>query len=707
MLSLQQILLEKLQQGTPDLGDLKPNSSRLQQVSTENYSNPSSTLYQSYSDALTSDSQQQNLWAIFNFAKGVSRDNSIINLFHYICKSFESKDQIVEYNAILCATEIAHSYGSHVVHNLLTAILNRINASPYIEYGVCFKNLVPSIETQEIKKLILPPLVELMNKGDPFQHLSSYMLCSLPLSNLGLKSEFFDHFISSPIFIASYLSSISKILCQLYGISYIATNLLQKLLPMTKSRENTREGAINSILQCVDNINDQNVYIFILSAFTWASSNDSIALTLISHGNIILTKKHTEFPSKFREFASKISSSNNVNNKIRLCNELSKSQAILQGLPGNIKAILKSLAEDQDVEVRLAILSNFPVLFNNCNGSQSNANTRDFLLQMLFQFYSDGNPRVQEYLMSASTIYTMFKSQLKTLTPLFLKIFERGLNKWRNAAACIKTCTQFPDEIVKTYSSTMINLVNTALVKWPHPLSDPVIIFYVHLFQCNCRLKESNDEIMNQIVAKFSQNLIYSIRITFIRLSLTLIIALRYEFFVSHVWPFVISLKNDVVPSVRAAFVTYLPRFRNYFRQIGDTESVASTDVMFDSMKNDSDPLVLELWNTNEHHFLSPNSGDKDYQSQPAHNIVRNALKTLPTLTTSSNALQVNSDSNSRKRKSSYTSMTPTPEPRNPIQVMRKSIGRRIPQVTPKPNRTVVTNKAKSRLPGINQTNCH
>ena len=157
MLSLQQQLLEKLQQ-TTDLGDAKPNSSRIQQISPDSFTSMSNLnnpdyLYKSYYEALTSDKQQRKLWALFNFAKAVQRDKNLLNLFSHVCQCFESKDQIVEYNAVLCASEISKMYGPQIVSILLPHLLKRLNSFPSIEYLTCFKNILPSIDFIEIKKV--------------------------------------------------------------------------------------------------------------------------------------------------------------------------------------------------------------------------------------------------------------------------------------------------------------------------------------------------------------------------------------------------------------------------------------------------------------------------------------------------------------------------------------------------------------------------
>lgn len=712
MLSLQQQLLEKLQQ-TPDLGDAKPNSSRIQQISPDSFTSISNLnnpdyLYKSYYEALTSDKQQRKLWALFNFSKAAQRDKNLLNLFSHVCQYFESKEQIVEYNAILCATEVSKIYGPQIASKLLPHLLKRLNFSPAIEYVTCLKNLLPSIDFHEIKKIIFPMVVEFMKAGEQYQHAGGIILCSLPLPKIGMTPEILDILLSSPIFIANYFSPIIHNLSKIFGNDFISTTLIQKLIPITNSRENTREGAIDAILQCIENINDQPVYIFILNSFNWASSNDSIALILIRHSDAILTKKHSEFPSKLREFASRIASSNNVNNRIHLCDELSKSHLMYQYLKGGFRNVFKSLAEDQDVNVRLNFLTNFSKLYSSNVIGTNSANERDFFCKILVQFFNDNNPRVQEFLMSAHSTYSLFTSHLKIIVPLFLKLFERNLsgNQWRNMISYMKTCMTFPDDLIKLHSSTICSIVNSAAYKWPHPLSDQVILFYIRLFQCSTS-REANEEQMKAIISKYAQSQCYSLRVIFIRLSLALSMAFHYDFFISHVWPNIASLKNDPVASVRGFLVMHLPRFRSLFKKIGDNEAVVSIDSIFESMRDDKDPYVQEALKLTEeqallrcyHHCESslPNFpvGGQVQQLQSQVVSVSSGLKNLPKIMTNK------SSDIGKKKQTTVSTSSQCNEQRATYKVLRRSsMGKKF---TPKPPITTVCHNAKSKLPAISQ----
>lgn len=710
MLSLQQQLLEKLQQA-PDLGDAKPNSSRIQQISPDSFSSISNLnnpdyLYKSYYEALTSDKQQRKLWALFNFSKAAQRDKNLLNLFTHVCQYFESKEQIVEYNAVLCATEVSKIYGPQIVKILLPHLLKRLNSFPSIEYLTCLKNLLPSIDFIEIKK-IFPMVIEFMKAGEQYQHAGGTILCSLPLTKIGMTPEILDILLSSPIFIANYFSPIINNLSKIFGNDFISTTLIQKLIPITNSRENTREGAIDAILQCIDNINDQPVYIFILNSFNWASSNDSIALILIRHSDSIITKKHSEFPSKLREFASRIASSNNTNNRIHLCDELSKCHLMYQCLKGGFRNVFKSLAEDQDVNVRLNFLTNFSKYYSSNVIGTNSANERDFFCKILVQFFNDSNPRVQEFLMSAHSTYLLFTSHLKIIVPLFLKLFERNLsgNQWRNMISCMRTCMTFPDDLIKLHISTICNIINSAVHKWPHPLSDQTILFYIRLFQCNTT-RESNEDQMKSIISKYAQNQNYTLRILFIRLSLALSNAFHYDFFISQIWPNIHILKNDPVASVRGSLVMHLPRFHSLFKKYGDNEAVIAVDSLFESMRDDRDPYVKEALKLTEekvqmrcyHHNEAslPNfpSGGQQQQPQPQAVSVSSGLKNLPKIVT-------NKTAEIAKKKQTGQNPAQCSEQRNPYKVIRRSsMGKKF---TPKPSITTVCHNAKSKLPAISQ----
>ncbi|KAK8887528.1 hypothetical protein M9Y10_038577 [Tritrichomonas musculus] len=710
MLSLQQQLLENLQQA-PDLGDLKPNASRLQQISADSftsnhgYNNPDS-IYKSYYEALTSDKQQRKLWVLFNFPKAAQRDKNLLNLFTHICQFFESKEQIVEYNAIICASEVSKMYGPQIVNVLLPPLLKRLNSFPSTEYVICLKNLLPSLELHEIKKMIFPMIIEFMKNNEQYQHAGGMMLDILPLSKIGLTQDILDIFLSSPVFIANYLSPIIKNLSHIFGNDFISTFLIQKLIPITNSREGTREGAINAILTGLDTINDQPVYIFVLTAFNWASSNDSIALILIRHSDTILTKKHTDFPSKLREFANRIATSNNVNNRIHLCDELSRGHLLFQCLKGGFRNVFKSQAEDQDVNVRLNFLTNFSKLYSNNVCGNNSANERDFFYKLLIQFFNDSNVKVQEFLMSAQSIYGLFSSHLKIIVPLFLKLFERSIsgNQWRHAFSCIKTCMTFPDDMIKLHSGTMCSIVNSAILKWPHPLSDQVIHFYIRLFQCNTS-REANEEIMGSSIMKFAHNPSYSIRIIFIRLSFALSTAFHYEFFISQVWPNIAAMKNDVVASVRGALLMYLPRFRLLFKKCGDNETKMVVDSIFESMRNDQDPYVQEALKLTEEqlhlyprHYCEsslPNFPVIGQQASSCSNM-SGPLKNLPKIITTKSS-EIN-----KKKVSTKTATTSTPtstDQRPPYKIYRRSsLGKKY---TPKPSITTINTNPKSKLPAI------
>ncbi|OHT11635.1 hypothetical protein TRFO_03833 [Tritrichomonas foetus] len=671
MISLQQQLLERLKQST-DLGDLKP--SRVQQVPADSFhSITDQSLYTTYLEALTSEKQQQNLWAIFTYPKAVERDEQIIQLFYHVCNFFESPEQIVEYNAILCATEISKKYGVQIENILVPALLNRISNFPSIEYAICFTNIVPSIPICDIKEKVLPKLVELMKNGDNFQHIASMMFCSLPLNTIGLNVCILDDFLMSPVFVANYLPSAAKMLLATFGSQFMTTTLIQKLLPMTNSREYTREGAIHTIFQCIDQIVDQSTYIFILTAFGWGATNDSIALALISHSNMILALK-PDFFSKYREFIMKISSSKDSANKIKLCQELSNCTLIFKGTKWNFKAIFKSFSESPDIEVRIAFLIAFPHFYNICSNSD-----QDFLYQLLLPFFSDPNLKIQEYLMTATHIYSLFNANLKTITTHFLKIFS-SCTKWRQVLSCMRTCVSFPEEIIKAYGNQMLGIINNVIVKWIHPLSDQIIIFYIRFFQCSTR--ESNEEIIRQVLVRYSQSHHYTLRCLFIKLASS-IAFICYEPFSMYIWPNVVELKNDPVPTVRATLITHLPKFRTFFKKTSDHESMKICETMFDYFKKDSDKYVRDTWVKTEEMLIAQHYHDLKVAYH------QNNDTSLPTLGTSI----TKSTDFSKKR----------PETKSPVKVIRKSsVGRKI-SINKKPLRSPKATKGqpKSHLPII------
>jgi hypothetical protein len=298
-----------------ELGDKSPISQRLtNQEPGGRYTNCASAI----SACLASPHQS---WVLWGLSRVVTLSRSDLEYAVYlpdVIKLFQHTSVTVEYAAISCCITLSTSFPGCVAPHVVLPILRRLAESPAIEYIKCLRLLGRHINGRLLKETVVPMLLEFVGMGDDHQFAAGEMLWLLPLCQPKISNDDFLRLLGSAVIVAHYLPIAIGLSAKSLGTAWYENTMPRELLLQVNSFPQLREGATSAIIPLFDQIDGQQAFLWAMTAFGWAQTNEGVAIVLIENADTLGQFRNGEFQVKVRDLGIRLSQSSSVN-RARLC----------------------------------------------------------------------------------------------------------------------------------------------------------------------------------------------------------------------------------------------------------------------------------------------------------------------------------------------------------------------------------------------------
>jgi len=593
--------------GVSDIGDRKPNRIETENAEEGEYFRMVDS-YEKLKYFLNSRSQSLILYALSKFSVLCEKDSKYLTLLGSIIPILSQSQQTTEYAALSALKRIAYSNPKQIVAECLSGLLTRIKICPASEYVQLLSIIMPYISVDMLKNTFFPCILEMLKLDEMYQHAACNLLIVFPLDSISLTTDSFSLLLTSVILVSMYLDQIVKKCIMFFGENWISNVLVRQLISLSNSKENIRAGSLRAILHSTQQLSDRNVYSFLLSGINWAHTNDSVALEILESSELILKHKKAEFQSKLRDIAMKLTQSSDKNTRIRIIKIMCDCPSIFSGSEAHLKTALKNLSDDSNPEVKSAFLTKISMI-----SSLSSSNViKDLLLNAFISFFSDSSKQIK-LLLCSSNFYSMLGNQrIQYIITSFIRLLSTPPDNWRLVSEWIKTFVTFPDDSVLHSLQTAVTSVNSCVSKYPFALSEHCTTFYIRISNSASSDDQTMDWIITTLVRTFARSKNHALRSLFVKISNAILYQIPHEKFNTSLWPSISMFADDPVAYVRVTLLRFLPKFRNYFKQQGDSIMDSRLIHIFKSFEDDSDDFVQVTRTEIENQMYSKSFGSAD-----------------------------------------------------------------------------------------------
>lgn len=679
-----------------DLGDQKPAECSNNQLldSSLPYIPQNSTLDKRISVLLSSKATTQVVWALTNIPKLITFDSKSISanqaiehreiISKYIPQliSFISSDNLfIEFHSVFCLTVISPIFQNVITKtasDILLAALNQSKNYPAIEYANLIKVFIPAVSDNFLNDYLVPLLFSMLKMNDSYQHFCGYVFSFLPFERISsqLNPNNFTQFYSSSIVATHYLPEIAKQASKspLFGEQWFNQTLPQQLLTMANVQESIRLAATRTVMNNEYNDENKSLSMFVLNAFSWATTNCEICLTLLESANILLSKKKEKFLQKYIDVINKSIKTTNINilkklpmifaNSPLLFSDQSSQQQLQLfktvirkfikaennsesyiSTPSSTSSLTDSPLElfyincnntssanifpstnlENSIEVKIEYLKALPVFINNYQSSQF----QEVLLQSFSSFFNEStmkifhskksisNPVLIEFLdlLIKSPIYAqMNRHMANNIMPFFFNLASSFVSKWRFFDQCMLTYISLSDDHFIFFIEKFKPIIIDAMTRNTRPLTNTCIHLLSKMIVVSTNNSHKNtffDDI-KWIIENFSKSNHSDLRSFFINLCSSICFIIQINVFVENVWPYIMELTKDSSVSVIASLIKNLPKFRFFFRQ----KHEQTLDSKLVSTFHQIEYIVNSKLNKNKSEELIEDSFDDNYAAR-------------------------------------------------------------------------------------------
>jgi hypothetical protein len=336
---------------------------------------------------------------------------------------------------------------------------------------------------------------------------------------------------------------------------------------------------------CVLGQNDsQQIYVFLLTAFGWASASEPIAMVIVEHADALSGYHGGEFQGKIRDFALKLARSPNPAVRVKLCEFYALNPATFLSGQSLYGRVFKSLSEDSEIEVRLSFIRSFPILYSRSSSVQ----LTDALFTLLLPSFSDGDPRIHDALLSDPTLFQLLTpSKLNAAFPGFLRILD-SLVRWRSIRNAIDIFVRFPPESFFAGYRQIAPLVRSKLEQSPFALADAARVFYI------ASIEQDDDALA--LLLSLARAPAHQLRSFFLKFVACAGQIFAQPVFLERVWPIALGLSQDAAVPVLLTFVRCCRAFRALLAAHGQAAAAKHLTTVFMVMGTMQDHAIEAVW---------------------------------------------------------------------------------------------------------------
>jgi hypothetical protein len=489
---------------------------------------------------------------------------------------------------------LAKINGLSVYPLLLNPILERLRVYPAIEYVSCLQVLLTVIPVKEIHSVINPIILELSGMSESHQHAAAHLILALPLEIFDFSSDQFISILNSQVIFREYLPQLLPVVIQHLGKNWGETVLPRHLLAISQVDPTLREGACRGILSIIREVDAQQLYVFMRSAIGWAATSEPIALAIIEHADNLIGYKNGCFQAKIRDLGVKLTQTTSVSVLLKLFSVFSANPVTFLTSETYLGRALKLLTESPEVVVRCSFIDSFHHFYTKTPSKEF----KDRLFSWLLPLFSSGDHLIAESLLRNREIYHVIgPARISAILPAFLRITQE-LSRWRSVASAISTFSELPLDAMRPFWPHMWPIMVAHFRDSPSALK-PSMLLFIAAGSKVCPVRE----FVSRLLTDLRNSHFFTLRRFYIDAVLEVLLLLPVGA-LEELWPDVVSLVEDPVPSVRAALLQSLAKFRKLFAGLTLTEPEHHLFGVIALLSHDQDPYVKIVWKQVSEHSL-------------------------------------------------------------------------------------------------------
>jgi hypothetical protein len=586
MLSLGEFIIEQAGH-LADQVDKSPSQQRLLNLESEARQQTAKSSIDFLASQLEAADLPRVLWSLSQVVKLSQNDLPFMPLVPGVLKLLNHSSTHIEYAALSCCTQLCQSHGLSVAPIILPAIIQRLRVRPAIEYVNCLQALLPFISTRDLRSVILALVTELLSLSETHHYAAAELFLSLGKSNLQISQDDITPLLNSAIVFNRYLPTIADLGVSQFGKQCLESTFARQLLAQAKMVPGLREGACRAIPTLVRNSDGPQVHQVVMAAFGWAAGNETMSLALVEMADTLAGYKNGAFQGKSRDLGIKLAQSPSVAIRARLIGIYADNPATFLSSEAYVGRSLKALTEDSEKDVRKSFVSNF----HACYSRSTSCELKDRLFSWLLPYFGASDPEIGEALSQNRQIFQVIGSaKLAAVLPQFLRIVQ-SLGRWRVVATAIAIMTELPVELIRQASAQICATVHAQLIRFPVPLKPAAMAFYSVI-----AAQIDPTEFASMLVKTFRLSPCHRLRSFFIEMTKVAYPLVPSNSFLEFLWPNLVSLVEDPVPSVKVCFVDSLRTFRQVMPGCPFSKNWHYCLVHLATLAEDPDPYVRAIW---------------------------------------------------------------------------------------------------------------
>jgi hypothetical protein len=496
----------------------------------------------------------------------------------------ESHPIEIEFATIHCFTQLSQAIPVAFAPIILQPILDRLRRSPAIEYIHCLTPLMSVLSPDIVRHQLLESILELLKLSEAHQFAAGELLLLTP--QLCGDSDFFAAILSVPIVVTHYLAKAIKIMPRSSNLTWFENALPKQMLPQANSFSQIRHGCFRALISVLDFADSQQIHLFLMTAFGWASNSENVALVIAENADILSAYHNGEFQAKVRDIALRVSKLTAISVRVRLCEIYAANPVFYLSSDAHFGRVYKGLAEDPEIDVRLSFIKSFQALYTRCQSVQ----LTDLLFSLFLSFFSSSDRRIHHALVNNPNSYlSLNASKINALLPGFLRICE-GLVQWRLIVSAVAIFLNFPADCVSSSWRAMGAILKVKHVLSPFALSDAITTFYLKVFFV------TQDEEVLVTPLSLARAPAHQFRSFFIKFAAIFGHVQPMGVFVDELWPAALALAQDPVLSVRYIFLRCAGQFHDDFVKGGLQADLKNLTTVFMMMGTIEDPTFEAAW---------------------------------------------------------------------------------------------------------------
>jgi hypothetical protein len=522
------------------------------------------------------------LWAISTIPKLVMADRRALAILPNLTNLFLNPSPSIEYAAISCCIAICRWNGNCAISHVLDPVLRRLSESPAVEYVRCLEQLIPVMSREVVQQRILAIALGFAKMSEGHQFAAGEILVILPFSMIEFTHGDFLSLLNSSVIVANYLVALVLTLGRRMRPNWVETILPKALILQANSFAHMRPGVVEAILSVLDRVDAQQAYVCCMSAFGWAANNEPVAVVLVDKADCLAQMRNGEFAAKLKDLGARLAQSTSGAIRVQLCSICARNPNTFLSSQVHFRRVIRLLAENSAINVRVAFVKNFHLLFSRT----SSAHLKDMLFSYLLPYFSSEDDAIIDALFENSFLYLALKAiRINAILPYFLSIVD-SLKRWRTIASAISIFLGFPEEIVQQSWRQMASLVKKRMSSSPHALASAAVNFYLTLAD------HTPEEELIPYLFEYTQSSQHQLRSFYFKVIVAVANSLSISTFMERLWPAAIRLAEDPVASVRITFLNVSGQLRRLFAQNFLSTAEMAITKMSMVMSKDSDPFV-------------------------------------------------------------------------------------------------------------------